>query len=172
MQKSTGTIGFVRYRTQERFGRSGIIFVSLPRTPPTARRIAPSMRRAPLRIHAQTKQYLDGCGSGAAERADCLWRQRQPGSGRLEAIQTLGPAQGAIFRNAVSVDVYREDEDPTVELGELIGKRRRIKQLLTLEERLAIEARGLRLKAAKKPAGRQRDDVIRRSRNGRSFAGG
>ena len=43
-------------------------------------------------------------------------------------------------------------------------KTRAVKYLLTLEERLTIEAKDLRLRAEKMQPGRQRDDVIRRER--------
>lgn len=43
-------------------------------------------------------------------------------------------------------------------------KSRSVRHLLTLEERLAIEAEDLRLKAEKRRPGQQRDDVIRRAR--------
>jgi len=43
-------------------------------------------------------------------------------------------------------------------------KKRSVKHLLTLEERLAIEAEDLRLRAKKVQPGQQRDNVLRRAR--------
>ena len=43
-------------------------------------------------------------------------------------------------------------------------KRRRIKQLLTLSERLDQEAKRLRTEAAKSPPGFERDELLRKAR--------
>ena len=46
----------------------------------------------------------------------------------------------------------------------MIGKRRRLKQKLTLQERLSAFANQVRGKAADLPPGIERDDLLRRAR--------
>jgi len=46
----------------------------------------------------------------------------------------------------------------------MVGKRRRVKQVLSLKERLSAFATEVRLKAADLPPGIEREDMLRRAR--------